>query len=166
VSETDGSLYGTGSVGDEPFVLNGTVQRTAVARIIGRDGRAVAASLELVGSDGSLRLEHPSQGDAMLLDRGSGNAPDHGGPFSGHWESRARGMVEVEMELQQRGGLASGWASLLGTPGAVAGRIVERRFVGIVTLADQSQVPIVADLTPDGRALVVSQGFECRMQRR
>jgi hypothetical protein len=166
VSETNGTLYGTGSVGEEPFVLNGAVRRLAIARLTGSDGKAVSVSLHLDGSDGSLRLEHPGQGDAVMIPRGTGDAPDHGGPFSGRWESHARGVVEVEMALEQRGLLASGWARILGTHAAVAGRIVDRRFIGTATLADESQMPIVAELAPDGRALVVSQGFESRMERR
>jgi hypothetical protein len=166
VSETDGSLHGTGSVGSEPFVMNGAVQRTAVAQLIASDGRAVPVTFDVAGADGTLRLEHPDGGDALTLVRGTGAAPEHGGPFSGRWELRRRSVVEAEITLEQRGGLASGWARIMATPAGVAGRVVEGRFIGTATFADDSQMPLEAELAADGQTLVVHGGLDCRMERR
>ena len=60
----------------------------------------------------------------------------------------------------------SGWARIMATPAGVAGRVVQGRFIGTATFADDSQMPLEAELAADGQTLVVHGGLECRMERR
>jgi hypothetical protein len=171
VTEDDGRLWGDGRLGDEPLVMSGAVGRCAIGRLVGRDGRPVAIALDLAPNGSLLRFERATGSvgdDAIILARDEPQASRAGGAFSGRFESRRRGVVAVEMVLEQRGSLVSGWADIMGTSAGVAGRIDDRdHFVGSALLADGSEMPLDATLDDDGQTLAIrSQGLQCRMTRR
>lgn len=152
------SFRGEGTLAGEPLVVAGaagwrgvgSLQRGAVAEVV---------SLALSADGETLAVERLGQ-PVLVLQREAGPTTTlAAGPFSGRFRAVKGRAPLAEVTLVDGGGLLSGLAILTGDPVGITGRVTApRRAEGFVTFLDGSQTAFRAELSADGRSLIV-EGF-------
>lgn len=157
-SEAQESFRGEGTLAGEPLVVAGaagwrgvgSLQRGAVAEVV---------SLTLSADGETLAVERPGQAVLVLQREAGQTTAPPAGPFSGRFRAMKGRAPLADVTLVDGGGLLSGLAILTGDPVGITGRVTaSRRAEGSVTFLDGSQIAFRAELSADGRSLVV-EGF-------
>jgi len=158
-TESAEAFRGQGTIGGRPAVVAGAVGWRGVGTLAREDGTAELVELSLTADGETVLLERFGAEPVPLHRTGAAPAPAPAGPFSGSYRAELDGATLAEVTLVQSGELLAGAGVVAGDPAGVAGRTTGPRAAeGVVTLLDGSQTRFDAELSADGRTLVV-RGF-------
>ena len=168
--ESNGSIQGTGRIGDETFVLAATRSVVARGTVLRSDGSAVPVEITQSNSSagpGVAGVQISAGGFGRLaLNRSEEVATPATGAFSGRYRAIRDSATIAELNLTQSGNLVTGGASILGDAVSVTGTVTgDDALVGFGLYADGTRVRLSARRIEAG-LLVSGLGGEQRLERR
>jgi len=157
-TEDKEAFRGEGTIGDQPLVVAGAVGWRGVGSLAAADGSTELVELLLAADGETVALERQGK-PPITLHRGGGPAASTSGPFSGSYRAKRDRATLAEVTLVQSGSLLAGVGIVAADPAGITGRATGPRAAeGVVTFLDGTQARFQAELSADGKSLVV-RGF-------
>lgn len=152
------SFRGEGHRGAEVLVLAGAAGWRGVAALQAQDGEAELVTLVLSADGETLTLERAGA-EPLALSRQTPSSPGGAtGRLTGRYRAVRSGAPLAEVTLVERSGLVSGAGIVTGDPVGITGRVEGATARGLLTFLDGAQAAFTAELSADGRSLVI-EGF-------